>query len=171
MNALDGKIALRPTVLADLDFVLAAEQHPDNALYVGQWSRERHEEAIHSGRGCANASEDEAHFTVSCGSKPVGYIILAGLSDPHRAVSLRRIVVVEKGKGIGRQILQWVKAFVFEQLGYHRLWLDVVEGNGRARRLYESEGFVTEGLLRDAWRTKDGYESVVMMSMLESEHP
>ncbi len=163
MNDFEDKIALQPTVLADLDFVLAAERHPDNALYVGQWSRERHEGAI--------ASEDEAHFRVSCGGNPVGYVILAGLSDPHRAASLRRIVVVKKGKGYGRQILQWVKAFVFEELGYHRLWLDVLEDNGRARRLYESEGFVTEGVLRDGWRTGDRYESMVMMSILESEYP
>ncbi len=163
MNALDDKIALRPTVSTDLDFVLAAERHPDNALYVGQWSKARHEGAI--------ASEDEAHFIMSCDGNPVGYVILAGLSDSHRAVSLRRIVVVKKRKGYGRQILRWVKAFVFEKLGYHRLWLDVLEGNGRARRLYESEGFVTEGVLRDGWRTGDGYESMVMMSMLESEYP
>ena len=163
MHAFDGKVALRPTALADLDFVLAAERQPDNALYVGQWSRERHEEAI--------ASEDEAHFVVSCNGRRVGYVILAGLSGPHRAVCLRRIVVVKKGKGFGRQILRWVKAFVFERLSYRRLWLDVLEGNERARRLYESEGFVTEGVLRDSWWTGDEYASMVMMSILESEHP
>lgn len=162
MNAFDGKIALQPTALADLDFVLAAERQPDNALYVGQWSKERHEEAI--------TSKDEAHFVVSCGGRRVGYVILAGLSDPHRAVSLRRIVVVEKEKGYGRQILRWVKAFVFETLGYHRLWLDVLERNERARRLYESEGFVTEGVLRDSWKTADGYESMLVMSMLKIEY-
>ena len=80
MNAFDGQIALRPTVLADLDFVLAVERQPDNALYVGQWSRNRHEGAI--------VSEEEAHFMVSRGDEPVGYVILAGLNNPHRAGKL-----------------------------------------------------------------------------------
>lgn len=156
------KIVLRLTLPADLDFVLAAERHPDNALYVGQWSQARHEMAI--------ASEDEAHFIVSRQGRQIGYVILAGLINPHSAISLRRIVVVDKGHGHGREILRWVKAFTFETLGYHRLWLDVIETNDRARRLYESEGFVTEGRLRESWRTGDRYESMLIMSILKSEH-
>ncbi len=47
-------LILRPTAVADLAFVLAAEQHMDNAPYIGQWTQERHEAAI--------SAEDEGPF-------------------------------------------------------------------------------------------------------------
>ena len=42
--------------------------------------------------------------------------------------------------------------------------------NTRALALYESEGFVEEGRLRESVRAGDGYESLVVMSMLEVEY-
>ena len=156
------RIELRPTRPADLAWVLAAEQHFENAPYVGQWSRARHEEAI--------AAKDEAHLVVEQTHQPVGYVILTGLENPHLAINLRRIVVVEKGNGYGRQILQWVKAFAFDTLSWHRLWLDVLVSNQRAQSLYKSEGFVVEGRLRDSWQTASGYEDMLIMSMLAPEY-
>lgn len=142
--------------------MLAAEQHLENAPYVGQWSRARHEGAI--------ADQDEAHLLVEQANGPVGYVLLTGLENPHLTLNLQRIVVVEKGKGYGRQILQWVKAFTFDTLGYHRLWFDVISSNQRAQSLYKSEGFVVEGVLRDSWKTASGYEDMLIMSMLAPEY-
>lgn len=79
-------------------------------------------------------------------------------------------MVAEKGRGHGRAALRLVKERAFGELGAHRLWLDVKEENARARRLYESEGFVSEGVLRDSFWTGEGYESLVVMSILESEY-
>jgi len=153
---------LRPTQLADLPFVLAAESHADNAPYVTQCDRSWHEQAI--------ASADYAHFVVKLDQRTIGYTILAGVTSPHRSLEIRRIVVVEKGQGYGRQVLRQIKAFTFEQLGHHRLWLDVLERNHRAKGLYVSEGFVVEGIIRDGFRTPTGYESMILMSMLEDEY-
>ena len=41
--------------------------------------------------------------------------------------------------------------------------------NSRAKALYDSEGFVVEGELRDAVKTASGFESLIVMSMLRSE--
>jgi diamine N-acetyltransferase len=168
-------IALRATALADLPFVLAAEQHPDNAPYVTQWTQARHEEAI--------ASTDEAHFIIeanvieanvieakTAAAQPVGYLILAGLENPHLALEIRRIVIAQKAQGYGRQVLRWAKALAFETLGYHRCWLDVVDHNQRAKTLYQSEGFVTEGILRENRKTTSGYASTIVMGILAAEY-
>ncbi len=40
----------------------------------------------------------------------------------------------------------------------------------RAQRLYDSEGFVREGFLRDYNKVGDRFESLIIMSMLEDEH-
>ncbi|MGB7088411.1 MAG: N-acetyltransferase [Phormidesmis sp.] len=155
-------ITIRPTTLSDLAFVLAAEQDAENAPYVGQWTTEQHKVAI--------ASPDEAHFIAQQRHTAVGYFILQGLTNPHQTLHLRRIVVTQKRQGYGRQILQWAKAHTFDTLGFHRLWLDVIETNHRAKALYESEGFVREGIFRESWKTATGYRSLIIMSVLAQEY-
>ena len=63
-----------------------------------------------------------------------------------------------------------LKKVAFEDLGAHRFWLDVRTSNTRAKGLYDSEGFVEEGRMRDSLKTGEGWESMVVMSMLEVEY-
>ena len=155
---------MRRTAEGDLDFVLAAEGALENRRFVGQWTQDEHREAL--------SNSDLAHFVVERveDGRPVGYVIMAGLLDANRSVEFRRVVVTEKGKGYGREVLRVVKQMAFEELKAHRLWLDVRERNERARRLYESEGFVSEGMLRECVSVGGGWESLVLMSVLEQEY-
>jgi diamine N-acetyltransferase len=41
--------------------------------------------------------------------------------------------------------------------------------NLRAQALYRSEGFVEEGRLRDSVRDENGWDALVVMSLLEDE--
>ena len=104
------------------------------------------------------------------GGAPVGYAILTGVRDPGRILCLKRLMVAEKGRGHGRSVLRLVKERAFGVLRAHRLWLDVKEGNARARGLYGSEGFVREGVLRDSFWTGEVHETLVVMSILEGEY-
>jgi len=154
-------LLLRDSTAADLDFVLAAESDPDTAPFVICWSREEHERAL--------ADADQAHLLVADGARPVGFVLLAGLSNENYSIELRRIVVDRKGQGIGRQAIDLAVDRAFGELGAHRVWLDVKPHNRRARRAYAACGFVTEGTLREAVLTDGAYESLVVMSMLVQE--
>lgn len=157
-------VRLRPTTEEDLAFVLDAEGDGDSAPYVVPWPRDRHRDAL--------LGEDSAHFVLERieDAAAVGYVILAGLAGEDASVEFKRVVVTEKGRGYGRTALRLVKKLAFEELGAHRLWLDVKEGNTRARRAYEAEGFVVEGVLRECLKVEDSFDSLVVMSMLESEY-
>jgi RimJ/RimL family protein N-acetyltransferase len=67
-----------------------------------------------------------------------------------------------------------LKKLAFTQLHAHRFWLDVKALNTRALKLYASEGFVEEGRLRESVRVNldgaDGYDSLIVMSMLDREY-
>ncbi|MFT9497949.1 GNAT family N-acetyltransferase [Anaerosolibacter sp.] len=158
------RIVLRTTVESDLDYVLEAEQGPENSPYVAQWSRTQHQEAM--------KDSDILHLVIEdrMEKRAVGYIIIAGLESTHRSMELKRIVVTDKGKDYGREALQLVKKLTFEKYKVHRLWLDVREHNHRAQKLYLSEGFIKEGLLRECVLYKGKYESIWIMSMLEEEY-
>ena len=156
-------VELRPTCPADLEFVLQAEQDPENLPFVGQWPGTRHLSAL--------TDPDLGHFIIerAADHQAVGYLILAGLCDADESVEFRRIVITHKDCGYGRAALRAVKALAFEHYRAHRLWLDVREYNQRAQQLYQSEGFLVEGKLRECTKNGDGYESLILMSMLSSE--
>ena len=155
-------IQLRKTTPEDLPVVMEMENHADNRDFVTQNSLERHLAII--------AGPHEEHLKViDENNKMIGYVILIGLENPNKIIELRRLVIAEKGKVYGRETLRLIKKYCFEQLGTHRLFLDVVEDNLRAQNLYRSEGFVQEGLLREAHKTETGYKNLLLLSILQHE--
>lgn len=156
-------IRLKPTIENDLNFVLQAEQNQENLPFVTQWTKQQHFNSL--------SNRDIAHFIIEKITDKiyVGYAILAGLSNLNQSIELRRIVITDKGKGYGRETLQLIQKLSFEELSAHRLWLDVKEHNLRAKKLYESEGFIIEGCLRECLKTSDKWESLIIMSMLKKE--
>jgi len=161
-------LRIRPTMLSDLDFVVSVEQDAHNLPFITPWERTQHEGAIRF--------PDSRHFIVEAGtdSERVGFVILQGCRNPHRSVELKRIVLQAKGHGLGRACVRRLKRMAFADLAAHRFWLDVKSLNTRALHLYEREGFVEEGCLRESVRLgpagADGYDSLVVMSMLDREY-
>jgi diamine N-acetyltransferase len=154
-------LRLVPPTEAQLEFVLAAEADPEAAPFIVQWSRERHLQVL-------DDPNHELLLAVEDG-EPVGFVLLAGLQSEHRVIELRRVVVSDKGRGVGRRLIELVLDHAFGELGAHRVWLDVMPHNQRARRAYEAVGFIEEGLMRDALLIDGAYESLVVMSVLEPE--
>ncbi len=157
-------IRLRPTRESDLDFVLSEEQDATNSPFVRSWTYAQHVAALES--------EDLEHSIIEriVDDTRVGYLILAGRTDENQNIEFRRIVITEKNQGYGRAAVRLVKQRAFDGLKAHRLWLDVKENNLRARHLYETEGFRSEGVLRECVKSSNGFESLVIMSMLREEY-
>jgi RimJ/RimL family protein N-acetyltransferase len=162
------RIRLRPTMLSDLDFVITVETDGHNLPFITPWERTQHEGAVRI--------PDFRHFIVEGGDDyaSVGFVILQGCRNPQRSVELKRLVLQVKGQGLGRACVRLLKQMAFRDLQAHRFWLDVKQANRRALALYSSEGFVVEGTLRESVRVSsdgaDGYDSLVVMSMLDREY-
>jgi RimJ/RimL family protein N-acetyltransferase len=157
------RIRLRPTMQSDIEFVLSLEQDPENLPFITPWERTQHEAAIRF--------PDFRHFIVEAGPnlEAGGFVILIGCRSQNQSLELKRMVVQHKGQGFGRAALRVAKKIAFDDLGAHRFWLDVKRRNTRAKALYDGEGFVIEGELREAVRVAGGFESLLVMSMLASE--
>src|SRR4029453_13873666 len=160
----EARVRLRPTMLSDLDYVISAEQDERNQPFITPWERTQHEGAVRF--------PDFRHFIIEAGavSDRAGFGSLQGCRNPHRSVELKRIVLQPKGQGLGRLCVRLLMQMAFRDLGAHRFWLDVRSQNPRALQLYRSEGFVEEGRLRDSVSTEGGYDSLIVMSLLESEY-
>jgi RimJ/RimL family protein N-acetyltransferase len=155
-------IKLTNTISSDIDMIIEFEK--SNNRFVHQYSKEKHLALL--------KDEDCLHLSIRRidNNKLVGHILIFGLLNQNKALEFRRIAINEKKLGFGREAIQLLKHFCFEKIKFHRLWLDVYEDNDRAIKLYESEGFVKEGTLRDNIRTDSGYRSQRIYSMIESEY-
>jgi len=157
------ELGLRLTQEDDIEFICTVESAPENQPFVKQWAAEQHL--------AASRTPGTAHFViVTPDGERVGYAIILDIESPDASIQLRRIVIRDKGRGYGRATVRLIKRFSFERVRAHRLWLEVRDHNTRAKRLYESEGFITEGLVRDSIRMGDRYESVYLMSIIRHEY-
>ncbi len=158
------RLSFRASEEADLEKIIDMERADDNIPYIRQWSYEQHRNAIHD--------DNIAHRLVLLRETDeiIGYIILPGLKNRDRSIEFKRMVIIPKGKGYGRETVQFVKKTFFEDYNFHRIWLEVMENNKRGIHLYQSEGFKVEGTHRESMKQGNDYISLIVMAMLEQEY-
>jgi diamine N-acetyltransferase len=161
-DLLGKNVKLINTLPSDIDKIIDFEKSNDQ--FVHQYSKDKHL-ALLNDRDCLHLSIRRLDS-----DKIVGHMILFGLESVHSVLEFRRLTIDEKGMGFGREAIQLLKILCFEKIKFHRLWFDVYDDNERAINLYESENFIKEGLLRDKFKTENGYRSQRIYSMLENEY-
>ncbi len=101
-------------------------------------------------------------------------IVAHALLDPMGLQSIKHIVrltiVVHKGfeaKRIGGQIMDYLIDWAKENMQVDKIELNVRATNERAIRLYESKGFVKEGLLKNRIKISSGeYIDELLMGLM-----
>ncbi|MBT2287650.1 GNAT family N-acetyltransferase [Paenibacillus albidus] len=157
-------LILKRTDEEDIDFVLNQESSTENNRFITQWTKYQHFAAI--------GDPDKEHIIIQSkmNERIVGFIILAGLENYNNSIELLRIVISDKGHGFGHECVRLIKEICFKKYMAHRLWLDVKEHNHRAKHVYLKCGFTIEGTIRECIRTDNKYESLIIMSILETEY-
>ncbi len=79
-----------------------------------------------------------------------------GMKDRHRASVAISLLQEFWNLGIGTRMFEEMFRIARERDGVRQIELDFIEGNSRARHLYEKMGFRITGLKPDAIRMKDG---------------
>lgn len=166
------RIYLRPLDEADLDrclrwindsevLVTLGRRHPLGRTAEQEWLREQYK------------SEDQMTLAIvlvdgdrhigNCGFNEIDYVNRCGMFG---------ILIGEKdvwGQGYGPEAADLILGYGFEQLGLHRIGLEVYSHNPRALRAYEKAGFVREGVLRESYFRNGVYHDTIVMAVLESE--
>ena len=83
---------------------------------------------------------------------------------------MRRIAIIEKGKGYGKESMMALFKYAFEDLKMNRIWLDVYPDNVIGIKLYESLGMHKDGVLRQNYKAERGYLDQIIYSMLKKEY-
>ncbi|MET9023494.1 GNAT family protein [Actinopolymorpha sp. NPDC004070] len=109
--------------------------------------RGHHRSAVHS----RNEQPDRLDLAVvdQYNGACVGEVVLNEWDEPNRGCNLRiALVAAGQGRGLGTEAVRLMVAHGFEQLGLHRISLNVYDFNPRARRAYEKVGFVWRSAVR-----------------------
>jgi ribosomal-protein-alanine N-acetyltransferase len=152
MNAvLQPRLTRRAMTVRDLDAVVALETR----CYSHPWSRGNFTDSLAAGY--------LAEVLVDTAGELVGYLIaMKGVDELH----LLNITVAPgwQGQGHGQALLAALRQHGQRQ-GLATLWLEVREGNQRARALYRRLGFEEVGLRRGYYPAALRREDAVVMSL------
>ncbi len=111
-------------------------------------------------------------FAVYYGKKIVGRAFLSRYDKNTSSIDITRIYIgdeSDRNKGIGTALMVVLLKYCFIELNLNRVTLDYLDGNP-AKKIYETMGFVNEGVAREAG-FKDGvYNNFNLMSMLKKEY-
>ena len=108
--------------------------------------------------GARNAP-DKAMIACVVEGKIAGNCLIAfqtGIKDRHRASVAIGLLKEYWNLGIGTKMFEEMIRLAEERGGVRQLELKFIEGNTRARALYEKMGFRITGVIPDAIRLKDG---------------
>ena len=159
------QLRLRKAEERDIDYIMQLEEDPENLKYIVPFSRECHLEVIRHGQDAMDVMVEERET-----GTPVGYVWVAGLTNEANETEWTHVIIGKKGRGYGHETMKLLKAWTFDLRKAHRAWMDCKEYNARALHLYESEGMVREGLIRETLLTNGVYENLVILGILDREY-
>ena len=164
-------LILRPSAAADLPTFSAWERIPAVTEFFSIRDGQTLEEVTEKYRK-DDADPGAAQLTICLkDGTPIGRVVMADIIEGWKA-ELWRIYIADtalRGKGYGKQSMQAVMKWCFEDLKLERLYLDHYTGNPAAG-LYLSLGFQYEGVLRRNCRKNGKLYDVHLMSMLKEEY-
>lgn len=143
----EGRLQLRPVTSSDLEAILAIEK----ASFAYPWSPRFFLQELRV--PCARS------VLAMIEGKPVGYVIYWLLPSE---IDIHNLAVdpAHRRQGIGRSLLLAVIDEAKDE-GRSRITLEVRRSNEAAQRLYQSVGFVSQGIRR-GYYSDDGEDAVIM---------
>jgi len=167
---LGARVTLRPMTLDDLPLLMKWGSDPAFRRY--QWGQKPGKFEGSSARAWIERMSrpgDSACWIIEHERRPIGFANYRDFHPKGRSAEIG-IGIGEPdlwGKHLGRDALEALLRYLFDELGLHRVGLSVVGFNDRAISMYKAVGFEVEGIERDGVGTEDGYIDDVKMGIVK----
>ncbi|WP_409525703.1 GNAT family N-acetyltransferase [Nitrincola sp. MINF-07-Sa-05] len=126
------KVQLRKAEEADLALFTEMEQEAGTSKFIIPYRLEDHVSSYSDPR--------IIYLRIVADEELAGYFILA-MDQDARSIEFRRVVVANKGLGIGQRAIEAMEVYCRDLLQMTRIWLDVFWHNCRGRHIYEKLGY------------------------------
>ena len=166
------RVTLRPITVDDAAAMFAALDDAESMRLTGTQESFTFAQVAAFCARVADA-DDRADYAITRNGDPtyIGEAVLNEINWRNRAASFRIALAGSRffGQGYGTEATRLIVTYGFEQLGLHRIELEVFAFNPRAQRVYEKVGFVREGVRRDALFWDGAFHDAMIMGLLASE--
>jgi RimJ/RimL family protein N-acetyltransferase len=163
-------ISIRRAHPDDLDFLLELVSHADVEPFLGgRAGRDRETLAAEVERSAADPTA-YGRFVIEVEARRAGVMGFEAANRRSRIAHLERLAVHPdfRGRRVADGAAQLLQRHLIEDLGYHRLQLEIYGFNHRAQRHAERAGFVREGVRRHAyWRHGEWMDGVLYALLRE----
>ncbi|GAA2568119.1 MULTISPECIES: GNAT family N-acetyltransferase [Streptomyces] len=166
------KTVLRPFTVEDADVMWEIVNDPEVVRFTFEPTTELSLDRLRSWYGVRTADPDRLDLAVTdrATGELVGEVVLYAWDPSARSCTFRTLLGPRgRGRGLGSEATRLVVGHAFEQVGLHRVELEVYADNPRARRVYEKAGFVVEGVRREAALRDGVWVDEVLMAVLDHE--
>lgn len=160
-------VLLRPVIDADSDLLFGWINDHDLVVFNAPFrevSRPEHDAWFSR----IQSRKDVAFFMIedTKSGKAIGSCQLLNIHSVHRSAELQIRIgsTTSQNRGSGSEAVRQLIAYGFSKLDLRRIALHVFATNQRAIRVYEKNGFVREGLLRQAACIDGQWLDVVCMA-------
>lgn len=164
---------IRETEFRDYEYFAVWEKDPVVTKYLSFDEERTYEDVVTEGLyNKFNKERIDLTIVARQSGEPVGRIYISRIDRHSDSLDITKFYIGDPrlwGKGIGREIMNEVLEYCFTFLHMERVTLDYYTGNKRASTLYESLGFKSEGVARNATKKDGRYYDLHLMSMLRSE--
>ncbi|MFE9252582.1 GNAT family N-acetyltransferase [Streptomyces sp. NPDC007088] len=166
------RTVLRPFTPADLPRISAIVREPEVGRLTGAAGVVFDDERLRTFYARAVDAPDRLDLAITdrADGRLVGEAALYEWDARNRGCVFRILVgAAGRGRGIGTEATELIVGHAFGRLGMHRVALEVLPFNTRARHVYEKLGFVVEGRRRASLFQDGVWVDWVTMSVLAPE--
>jgi RimJ/RimL family protein N-acetyltransferase len=164
-------ISIRRAEPEDIDFLSELVNHVDVEPFLGGRAPLDREALVREvERSNANPTA-YGRFVIEVDGRVAGVMGFEADNRRSRIAHLERLAVHPdfRGRGVADEAARLLQRHLMEDLGYHRLQLEIYGFNERAQRHAERAGFVREGVRRRAYRRHGEWMDAVLYSLIQED--
>jgi RimJ/RimL family protein N-acetyltransferase len=164
-------ISIRRARVDDLDFLHELVNHDDVEPFLGGRAGLDHESLRREIERTEAEPEEYGRFVVEVDGERAGVMGFEVANRRSRIAHLERLAIhpAFRGRRIADDAARIFQRYLFDELGYHRLQLEIYGFNERAIAHAERSGFVREGVKRKAYLRHGDWVDGVLFGLLRED--
>ena len=164
-------VSIRRARVDDAAFLVSLTTQDDVDPFLAA-GRDRSPEAMAADIARSESTPDEfGIFVIEAAGESVGTMRFKLANRRSRIADLSQLAVhpAARGRGVADEAARLFQRHLIDDLGFHRLQLEVYAFNERALAHVERVGYTREGIRRKAYRSEDGWIDGIMFGLVAED--
>ncbi len=164
-------VELRRAEPPDVDFLLEVLADDDVRQFLGPRTAATRDDVLAEIESSLAKPVCFGRFVIEVDGEPAGMLGFHVVNERSRIARLERLAIHPgfRGRRLSDEAARLFQRLLIEELGYHRLELEIYAFNERACAHAERAGFVREGRKRQAYRKDGEWVDTVLYALIPED--